>query len=150
MHNPEARQGRLHHPKIVPPQGLFPVLGKYLEKLLVRRLRWHLQPTLSTRQYGFMPQRGTEDALYDLVTHIRTRMTAKEVVVLVSLDIEGDFDNAWWPALKSQLVSKGCPRNLHGMVTSYLTDRKVELAYTSSKLPEVVSRVPLLDQPSET
>lgn len=117
-------------PKSFRPIGLLSVLGKVLEKLLARRLCRHLLPNLNVQQYGFMPQRGAEDSLYGLMTHIRTRMVAKEIVVQVLLDIEGAFDNAWWPALKSQLVSKGCPRNLYGMVLSYLTDQRVELNYS--------------------
>ncbi|GBP45697.1 Retrovirus-related Pol polyprotein from type-1 retrotransposable element R1 [Eumeta japonica] len=41
-----------------------------------------------TRQYGFMPQRGTEDSLYDLMTHIHNELNER-IVVMVSLDIEG-------------------------------------------------------------
>ncbi|GBP96404.1 hypothetical protein EVAR_90501_1 [Eumeta japonica] len=48
------------------------------------------------------PQRGTEDALYDLMTHIY-RVKSQKIVLMVSLDIEGAFDNAWWPALETQL-----------------------------------------------
>lgn len=81
-------------PKSYRPIGLLPVLGKVLEKLLTRRLRWYLLPKLSVRQYGFTPQREAEDSLSDLVSHIRARMVAMEIVVLVSLDIEGAFDNA--------------------------------------------------------
>ncbi|GBP64679.1 hypothetical protein EVAR_47695_1 [Eumeta japonica] len=36
--------------------------------MLVARLNWHLMPTLYGTQYAFMPQRGTEDSLFDLMT----------------------------------------------------------------------------------
>lgn len=81
-----------------------------------------------------MPRCGTKDALYVLVTHISSRIAAKEIVNLVSLDIEGTFDNAWWPALKVQLLAKGCPRNLSDMILSYLADRRIELSYTGARL----------------
>ncbi|KAJ0169140.1 hypothetical protein K1T71_014948 [Dendrolimus kikuchii] len=77
------------------PIGLLPVIGKLFEKLIVARLRWHLVPRLSSRQYGFLPQRSTEDSLYDLMNHIRAKLTEKKLVTLVSLDIEGAFDSAW-------------------------------------------------------
>ncbi|KAG7304756.1 hypothetical protein JYU34_010112 [Plutella xylostella] len=76
-----------------------------------------------------MPQRGTEDALYDLVEHLREGINSKNIVILISLDIEGAFDNAWWPALKHQLTKKRCPRNLYEMVCSYLSDRKIKVNY---------------------
>ncbi|GBP92813.1 Putative 115 kDa protein in type-1 retrotransposable element R1DM [Eumeta japonica] len=43
---------------------------------------------------------------------------------MVSLDIEGAFDNAWWPALRNQLLVHKCPVNLYGMVMGYLRDRE--------------------------
>lgn len=79
-----------------------------------------------------MPQRGTEDALYDLVEHIKKGVNSKNIVLLVSLDIEGAFDNAWWPALKDNLAKKRCPTNLYEMVNSYLNDRKVKVNYAGA------------------
>ena len=119
-------------PKSYRPIGLLSVLGKTIEKLLVGRLQWHLLPTLSPRQYGFMPQRGTEDALYDLMEHIAKQRAQKLSSIIVSLDIEGAFDNAWWPALKHQLLERRCPRNLYKTVDSYLTDRKVTVNYAGA------------------
>lgn len=117
------------HPKSYRPIGLLSVLGKIVEKLLICRLQWHILPTLSPKQYGFMPQRGTEDALYDLLGHIRSEVNNKKIVIIVSLDIEGAFDNAWWPALKHQLITKKCPKNLYAVINSYLSDRKIVVNY---------------------
>ncbi|GBP23608.1 hypothetical protein EVAR_80225_1 [Eumeta japonica] len=39
---------------------------------------------------------------------------------MVSLDIEDAFDNAWWPALETQLRALNCPVNLHGLIRGYL------------------------------
>ncbi|GBP94884.1 hypothetical protein EVAR_85905_1 [Eumeta japonica] len=35
-------------------------------------------PSLSPKQYGFMPQRSTEDALYDLVNHVKKEIESKK------------------------------------------------------------------------
>ncbi|GBP83129.1 Putative 115 kDa protein in type-1 retrotransposable element R1DM [Eumeta japonica] len=51
------------------PIGLLPVLGKTVESMLVGRLQWHLLPKLQATQYGFTPQRRTEDALYYLMAY---------------------------------------------------------------------------------
>ncbi|GBP98474.1 hypothetical protein EVAR_59900_1 [Eumeta japonica] len=40
-----------------------PVLGKTVERMLVGASNGTLMPKLQATQYGFMPQRGTEDAL---------------------------------------------------------------------------------------
>ncbi|CAF4832305.1 unnamed protein product [Pieris macdunnoughi] len=60
-------------PKSYRPIGLLPVLGKITEKMMVKRLNWHLVPRFSLKQYGFMPQRGTEDALYALMEKNQVR-----------------------------------------------------------------------------
>ncbi|GBP65862.1 Putative 115 kDa protein in type-1 retrotransposable element R1DM [Eumeta japonica] len=52
---------------------------------------------------------------------------------MVSLDIEGAFDNAWWPALKAQLLAYNCPVNLYGMVREYLRDREVIVRYAGGE-----------------
>ncbi|GBP90791.1 Putative 115 kDa protein in type-1 retrotransposable element R1DM [Eumeta japonica] len=101
--------------------------------MLVGRLQWHLMPKLQATQYGFMPQRGTEDALYDLMTYIYKESNLKKIVLMVSLDIEGAFDNAWWPALKAQLLAYNCPVNLFGMVKGYLRDREVIVRYAGGE-----------------
>lgn len=76
-------------PKSYRPIGLLSVMGKILEKMIICRLKWHLILRISTRQYGFMPQKSTEDSLYDLVHHINHEIKQKKVVTVVSLDIGG-------------------------------------------------------------
>ncbi|GBP19800.1 hypothetical protein EVAR_75092_1 [Eumeta japonica] len=78
-----------------------------------------------TRQYGFTPQRRAEDSLCDLITHIYNEMNLKKIIVMVSLVIQGAFDNAWWLAIKNQLLAHKCPVNLRGMVMGYLRDQEV-------------------------
>lgn len=120
-------------PKSYRPIGLLSVLGKILEKMLVKRLRWHLLPQMSPRQYGFVPQRSTEDALYDLMEYIDGKIRMKNLVVVVSLDIEGAFDGAWWPAVKNRLADGRCPCNLRRLVSNYLEDRKVRVRYAGAE-----------------
>lgn len=117
------------HTKSYRPIGLLPILGKILEKLIIIRIRWHLLPKANPRQYGFIPQRSTEDSLYDLIQHIRNNLNSKLINVVVSLDIEGAFDSAWWPSIKNRLMEKGCPQNLRRIANSYFQDRKVCVRY---------------------
>ncbi|KAL0817996.1 hypothetical protein ABMA28_008538 [Loxostege sticticalis] len=122
------------NPKAYRPIGLLPVLGKVLEKILVARMKWHLIPRFSTRQYGFMPQKSTEDALYTLVHRIKGKMELKKLVTLVSLDIEGAFDSAWWPAIRVRLAEEKCPVNLRRLLDSYLEHRSVKLRYAGEEV----------------
>ena len=120
-------------PKSYRPIGLLPVMGKILEKLLITRIRWHILPGLSNRQYGFMPQKCTEDSLYDLMKHINNKLLLKKLVLIVSLDIEGAFDSAWWPAIKTRLSEESCPVNLRKVIDSYLQDRMVTVRYAGAE-----------------
>ena len=128
------------HPKSYRPIGLLPVLGKILEKMLVRRIRWHVLPRMSDRQYGFTPQRGTEDSLYVMIQYLRQQRAEKKITVVVSLDIEGAFDNAWWPAVRCRLAEAGCPVNLRRLVDSYLEQRKVRVRYAGSESVRVTTK----------
>lgn len=77
------------------PIGFLSVLGNILEKLIDSRLKYYLLPKLSTCQYGFMPQRSTEDSLYTIVKYITDKLNQKKLIRVVSLDVEGAFDSAW-------------------------------------------------------
>ncbi|GBP95482.1 Retrovirus-related Pol polyprotein from type-1 retrotransposable element R1 [Eumeta japonica] len=127
-------------PKSYCPIGLLSVLGKTVERMLVGRLQWHLMPKLQVTQYGFTPQRETEDALYNLMTHIYKELNLKKIILMVSLDIESAFDNAWWPALETQLRAQNCPVNLHGMVRGYLRDREVVVRYVGGECRKRTSK----------
>ncbi|XP_052744231.1 uncharacterized protein LOC128199301 [Bicyclus anynana] len=51
----------------------------------------------------------------------------------VSLDIEGAFDSAWWPAIKVRLAEEKCPVNIRRIIDSYLRDRKVRVRYAGAE-----------------
>ncbi|CAK1598314.1 unnamed protein product [Parnassius mnemosyne] len=121
------------HPKSYRPIGLLPVLGKVFEKMLIQRIKWHITPKLSRRQYGFMPQRSTEDSLYDMMQLIKSKLKDKKLIVLISLDIEGAFDNAWWLAIRCRLAESGCPINLRCLIDNYFEDRTVSIRYAGAE-----------------
>ncbi|KAL0870224.1 hypothetical protein ABMA27_006364 [Loxostege sticticalis] len=102
--------------------------------MTVARMKWHLIPRFSTRQYGFMPQKSTEDALYNLVHRIQGKIELKKLVTLVSLDIEGAFDSAWWPAIRIRLAEERCPVNIRRLLDSYLEHRSVKLRYAGEEV----------------
>ncbi|CAK1553159.1 unnamed protein product, partial [Leptosia nina] len=121
-------------PKSYRPIGLLPVMGKILEKLIIRRINWHIIPKLSINQFGFMPQRSTEDALFKLINNIKRKLNNKKIITLISLDIEGAFDNAWWPQIIVRLAKLKCPINLRKIIDSYLNNRYIELNYLGEKI----------------
>lgn len=66
------------------------------------------------------------------VNHIKQANRAGKHVCLISLDIKGAFDNAWWPHLLSQLTRLNCPENIYRVFKDYLSDRTVEIRYAGA------------------
>jgi hypothetical protein len=42
---------------------------------------------------------------------------------MISLDVKGAFDAAWWPSILCNLRDLHCPRNLYNLTRSYFSDR---------------------------
>nr|XP_037869605.1 uncharacterized protein LOC119629076 [Bombyx mori] len=95
---------------------------------------------MSTRQYGFMPQRSTEDSLYNLMQHIHRKLDEKKIIVLVSLDIEGAFDSAWWPAIRVRLAEEKCPLNLRKVFDSYPRNREIVVRYAGEECTKITTK----------
>jgi len=82
------------------PISLINTGGKVLEKLLINRINHHVfSHNYMNNQYGFTPQKSTIDAAMAVKNVVIEGLTAGDVIVLVSLDVKGAFDAAWWPAI---------------------------------------------------
>lgn len=110
------------------PLGLLPVLGKLLEALFIKRVRYALKEHLSRLQFGFTEQTSTTDALMNLKKNMEQAKKKGHQVYLLSLDIQGAFDYAKWHKILERLRNYKLPRNLYKLVSSYLSDRKVLIA----------------------
>jgi hypothetical protein len=44
------------------------------------------------------------------------------IVALVSLDVKGAFDAAWWPSILKALKDFQCPRNLYNLTRNYFSE----------------------------
>lgn len=55
-------------------------------------------------QYGFREQTSTIDALYQATKRVKEAKAQGKHVVWVSLEIQGAFNNAWWPKLLDRLL----------------------------------------------
>ncbi|GFX18019.1 retrovirus-related Pol polyprotein from type-1 retrotransposable element R1 [Trichonephila clavipes] len=98
---PKANEFRVPHLDNLRCISLLPALGKCLEKLFVNRISWYLcrEDFLSSDQYGFTPHKSTEDALLRLNEIVKRGKKNHLHSILISLDIKGAFDNAWWPCI---------------------------------------------------
>jgi len=107
-----------------------------LEKLMINRINHHIHTTeyLNKNQHGFRPQTSTIDAVKALIDYIEEGFSSGEITVLVSLDVEGAFNLAWWPSILKSLNDSGCPRNLHNLTKSFLSKRWATLQTKILKL----------------
>jgi len=51
-----------------------------------------------------------------------THLQQRNVVIMTSLDVQGAFDAAWWPAILYNLRKLQCPSNLYNLTRSYFSD----------------------------
>jgi hypothetical protein len=111
------------------PISLINMAAKVLEKVLINRIMhsMHSYYLLSQNQYGFAPQTSTIDVVMALKEYVQEGLKEGLYVVLISLDIKGAFDAAWWPGILYPLKTLKCPRNLYNLSESYFNGRKAVL-----------------------
>jgi hypothetical protein len=87
------------------PISLLNVGGKVLEKLLISRIMHFLnsKDLMNPNQFGFSPQKSTTYAAMAVKDFIDEALTRGQIVALVSLDVKGAFDAAWWPSILKTL-----------------------------------------------
>lgn len=118
------------------PISLINVSAKVLEKLFINRIMHHLnsKDMLNKNQFGFQPQTSTVDAIMTVKEYIEESLRNKESVAMISLDVEGAFDSAWWPGILNALKDFQCPKNLYNLTKSYLSERRSTLTINSVEL----------------
>ena len=122
--------------------ALLNYLGKTLEKIFATRLS-HLANTtanlLHATQIGGRKQRSAIDAALLLLNEIQSRKkNSSTVTSTLFLDIRGAFDYVSKPRLLRILEKLGLPSNLIRWVSSFLSDRKIQLAFDGCIQPSQV------------
>jgi hypothetical protein len=116
----------------VRPICLLSVFGKVLDKLMYQRLIIHLEQhrKLSENQFGFRLGRSTENALEQMNLYIQSNISNDSYTTVVSLDIKGAFNHAWWPGIIERMVQYSCPNYLVTLVKSFCRERLVSFEHT--------------------
>ncbi|GBM96885.1 hypothetical protein AVEN_61134-1 [Araneus ventricosus] len=111
------------------PMSLLPTIGKGLEKLLTKRLNFHLEKNnrLSYLQYGFREGRSAEMTITKLLDTIHKGKASGDHVLVLSIDIKGAFDNIQHSASSSYLDNNECLANIVNIFKNLLQNRKVIL-----------------------
>jgi ribonuclease HI len=124
------------------PISLLNTGGKVLEKLLINRINHHVYTKgyMNENQFGFRPQKSTIDAAMVVKEFVQESLAAGEVIALVSLDVQGAFDAAWWPAILKEMRDCKSPNNLYKLTKNYFTKRTTILATNSIRMEKELSR----------
>jgi len=95
---------------------------------------------MNENQFGFRPQKSTIDAAMVVKEFVEDSLAEGDVIALVSLDVQGAFDAAWWPAILKEMRDCGSPKNLYKLTKSYFTQRTAILATNSIRIEKELSR----------
>lgn len=119
---PKGNGKPLSDPKAYRPITLLPVLGKVLERVMLKCAP-EIGRGISDCQHGFMPGRSTSTALESIISVARA--SSQKYVQAIFLDISGAFDNAWWPMIMLKAKQGGSPPNIYRMLGDYFAGRRV-------------------------
>lgn len=121
---------------------LLSVIGKWFEKIIMKRLMWKSMNSnlMSNRQFGFIPGRSCEDAVCSIVSIIENAFLHKRYVVVIFLDISGAFDCTWHPSILKSFIDKGYDPAYVQLISSYLSNRLVRLKINNSSASKHLSR----------
>jgi len=92
---------------------------------------------LNQNQFGFTPQKSTKDSAMAVKDFIDEALTKGHIVALVSPDVKGAFDAAWWPSILKALKDFQCPRNLYNLTRNYCSDRSTFISTKSMRIETV-------------
>jgi hypothetical protein len=67
-------------------------------------------------------------------------MREGHIAILVSLDVKGTFDAAWWPSILNALKEFNCPKNLYNLAKSYFSGRTAILSSNTIQIEKEVSK----------
>ena len=134
------KKGPRTTPENYRPISLLSVIGKIFEKILAAKLSKFFEDhhLLSTRQFGFMPNRSAADLLLTMATGWNKNLDSAKDTFVIALDIAGAFDRVWHKGIVAKLQSLGIDGNLLSLLQDYLQGRTLRVAvngHSSSEHP---------------
>ncbi|EED16647.1 transposon I factor, putative [Talaromyces stipitatus ATCC 10500] len=109
--------------------ALLSVLGKGLERLVVRNMAWisiHYK-VLARQQFGALPLRSVNDLTTCLTHDVEQALNQGMTTSLLTLDVKGAFDAVLPGRLIRRLCEQGWPTNLVLWIASFATGRSVQI-----------------------
>jgi len=127
------------------PISLLSSISKVLEKIVAAKLLDHLlsNDLLYNFQFGFLPNRTTEQNLIHILNYITNALNENMFCVGVFLDLKKAFDVCSHDILLKKLQKMGVREDAHAWFTSYLSGREqcVDIANNFSEFIELAISV---------
>lgn len=116
------------------PISLLSCLGKTLERMVNKRLVWHLESNnlISKEQTAYRKNRSTEDQLIHLAQSIENAFQEKKKVVATFIDLSKAFDKVWKKGLLLKLLTAGIAGSMFSWLRSFLSHRTARVKLNSS------------------
>ena len=128
------------------PISLLSCVGKLLEKIINKRLLWHLEENsaLAPTQTGYRQHHSTEDQLAFLTQEIEDAFQEKKKVLAIFFDMSKAFDKVWKEGLLLKLLQVGVRGKMYRWLSDYLFNRtaRVKVDGTTSNLVKLREGVP--------
>ena len=128
------------------PISLLEIPGKIFEKIINERIMAFLENNhkLSTNQYGFRKNRGTQVAITKLYETIAISQHHKQRCNVVCRDVEKAFDKVWHQGLRFKILQQQLPILIEKLLCNFITNRKAQIRVneTIGPLIELKSGVP--------
>jgi hypothetical protein len=108
------------------PISLLSALGKWLERVMANRIRFHLENSdqLCEQQAGFRPFRSIEDQLLRLYQDVSDGFERRERTVLATFDYAKAYDRVWKVGLLKKLTLLGLGNATVRWIRSWLEQRR--------------------------
>ena len=117
------KKGKLSNPSNWRPITQTSIFAKILEKLVHKRLLSFFDDNhiLTKYQYGFCPNKSTQQAIIDLIKFVHSGLNNKKLISCICLDVCKAFDCINHDILLYKLHSIGCTNSTLTWFKSYLT-----------------------------
>lgn len=125
------------------PISLLPIIGKILERLILKRMKSFLPNIIPDHQFGFREKHGTTEQIHRVSDKVWRSFENKQYCSAVFLDIAQAFDKVWHDGLLFK-VKRFLPHSFYNIIKSYLENRcfEVRVKNSTSNLFEINSGVP--------
>jgi hypothetical protein len=139
--SPIFKKGDKNNPGNYRPISLISNLAKILEKLFKKRIMKFIQNNkiINENQYGFQPNKNTEDALVYFVNSLTEMLNSKKKPLAVFMDLSKAFDTIPHDRICNKLEKYGFRGHSLKFIRSYLEGRSQILTLNDNQSIEKLS-----------